>query len=646
MAISIMKNISKFLILFAFVGLFAACDDDDEIVETTEEQSALSVTVNNDTFLGGDTVILTIFADDSQLTEPREDITFYLEAINTSDQAFADTLFTSFPETVVLSAYDSEVSVDLQVKDKIYEEVSVTLYVAAEGLEISDAVQTITICEYYEITLATVGGTTSFNEGDSFQISASVEKAVSSDLTLTLVYDDDVATWLTGYPESLTIAAGETSVTSGDITLLSHEEYYAANTINIGAVSSNDNYQVTNSLALTRMDARGDPLTSETWVYEYPEGTFYSSTLETSYLASSLYDEEKDMLMTRKSGAAVEASAHPNEDLAAEGWYLLAAHEFSLIDGCQGWSYGVDEKQSAYDNYYPFQSPRNGWSWQNTYAEEQWCAMTIYGSSKAKYTTVLTDDKTSYMRAWSGYEETTATCDAYAGEARYIGSMYLTACVDGTVLNRWTTITTGTRVEFRARVGGNRQGFHESIKLATNANIFSYVTVMGNPVHVDSPSLTTNIVQGVCSKNTDNETVDSTFVTTTLDPSDWNIYWVEINADNVVLGINGYTTATIPTTNLDYGSAFRIFIDQGVGSPDCGVPAHTSDLEDEEANAAELKASRQQEPTWLDSSLKSISFGDSITSDSVPHIEFDWIRVWGNDDWAGTNYGNANTKFF
>lgn len=639
MDINIMKNISKFLILFAFVALFAACDDDDEgTIAATDEQSALSVTVNNDTFLGGETVILTIFADDSQLTEERGDITFYLESINTTEKEFADTLFTNFPESVVLSAYDSEVSVDLQVKDKIYEEVSVTLYVAAEGLDIDGAVQTIKLTPYYEITLATVGGTTSFNEGDSFQLSASVERAVSSDLTLNLVYDDDVATWLSGYPESLTIAAGETSVTSADISLIEHEEYYDANTITIGATSSNDNYQVSNSLALMRMDARGDPLTSETWVYEYPEGTFYSSTLQNNYLASGLYDEEKDMFMTRKSAAGVEASAHPNEDLAAEGWYLLAAHEFSLIDGCLGWSYGVDEKQD--DNYYPFQAPRNGWSWQNTYAEEQWCSMLIYGSSKAKYTTVLTDGKTSYMRAWSGYEQCTATNSAHSGETRYIGSMYLIACADNDYINRWTTITTGTRVEFRARVGGNRQGFQESIKLATNANILSYVTVMGNPVHVDSPSLTTNIVQGVCAKNTDAETIDSTFVTTTLDPSDWNIYWVEVNADNVVLGINGYTTATIPTTELDYSSAFRIFIDQGVGSEDCGVPAHTG--EDDDA----LAQSRQQEPTWIDSSLKSIDFSDSITSDAVPHIEFDWIRVWGNDAWAASNYGNANTKFF
>ena len=628
--------------LMIFLGLLGcvACNDDKTEEALAEPKSPLKVTLNSTSFCQGETLTATVSIDDTEEGDAlrQSDFTLYFEAI---DNGLHCDLFTEFPYEVTFPADSESVTVDFPIKESgITGEHSVKLWVSAEGRAIEGAAQTVTISDYHYVTVSVKNATSNdVIEGQSFVLQASIAVPAPTNLVITLTPEEEAATAeFTNFPSTLTIAKGETVAESAEIAVSwDNGETQDDRDWNFTGSVANEKYAV-RGFTLTRIDAdlaKGDRLLDERWVYDYPDRTFYSSATKALYLVCPSY-KEGDVLMT-KSTEYGKGSKHPNRTLA-DTWTLLNAVEFQALDG---WSYsrtvlnanGVRPALTA-----------NGWGAQNTAAIEETCYV-----NNEKFTNV-TDD--GYLRMWAakapgeastGSGDRTRTFGAAALYANKIGA--------NTTVPQHTVITVGTRIEVRARIRGALKGFNYAIWLMGNSNNASTawpdcgeIDIMENPVMTSDVAGTIKTVHQTLHYGTPVDDVHANpTVNKTIEPSEWNIYWVEIVDENTInMGINGVTTRTFTSADKSFKWAFNremnpnglhILLTTGLAAEwSCG------DLTLEEINSG----------SWADPQFTALSYEESKSSDLTPRMEIDWIRYWINENYTTAGAGAVNTagKFF
>ena len=633
--------------LFIFLGFFGmvACSDDKTEDLLSGQRSPLEVTLNSTSLCRGETLTATIRFDatDENAVEERKDFQLYFESL---ENGAPSELFAEFPAEVTFPADQEQITVDFPIKESGFTgEHTVKLWVSAEGRAITGAAQTITVSDYHYITVS-VKDATSMDviEGTTFVLQAQIAEPAPEDLVITITPENDAATGdFENFPSTLTIAAGETVAESAEVTVAwDNGETQEDHDWNFAATVGNDKYAV-KPFTITRIDAdlaKGDRLLDERWVYDYPDRAFYSENTVAKYLTCPSY-KEGDVLMT---GSTVygDGSKHPNRNLA-DTWTLLNAVEFHALDG---WSYsrtalnafGVRPALTA-----------NGWGAQITQTIESTCYV-----SNDKFTDVKND---GYLRMWAANDPGTATAGT-GDKSRTFGAaaLYANKIGTNTTVPQHTVITVGTRIEMRARIRGALQGFNYAIWLMGNSNNGTTdwpecgeIDIMENPV--PTPEIAAG--HSDLSLNTVHQTlhygvpVDEVHANPTVNnviqPSEWNIYWVEIVDENTInVGINGVTTRTFTSSDNSYEWAFNREV-----NPNGLHILLTAGLA-AEWSCGELTLEEVNEGGWADPEFLGLTYEESKTSDLTPRMEIDWIRYWINENYTTDGAGGVNTagKFF
>lgn len=633
-----MKNCLLFL-FFLFLCSSVACSDDKTEESLAGQNTPLEVSLSSTSLCMGETLTATIrIADSEEGTElHRNDFRLYFETIESGTHA--GHLFTDFIAEATFPKDREEITVAFPVcASGIEGEHTVLFWVSAEGRAIARASQTITVSDYHYITFSVKDSqTTDVTEGTSFILQAEIAEPAPEDVVITIVPEAGAAEDFENLPATMTIRRGETLAQSAAVTVTMDDggNYEDRTWIFTGTVA-NGKYAV-REFSLTRIDGdteKGDRLLDEHWVYDNPDAAFYSTSTQDKYLVCPSY-KEGDILMTR-SVTAGEGSKHPNRTLAAEGWTLLNALEFHALDT---WSYS----RSVKNNYgvCPV-AVQNGWGAQNTKTVEATCFV-----NNDKYTNV-TDD--GYLRMWAARDSGSATS---GGGSRSFGAAALYANKIGmnTNMPQNTVIREGTRVEIRARLRGKLEGFNYAIWLMGNSNNTSTdwpecgeIDIMENPVMTSNVAGSLNTIHQTLHYGVPQDDVHANpTVYNTIQPSEWNIYWVEIvNAQTIKVGINGMTTRTFtssdnsfdwPFTNEKNPNGFQILLTPGLAADwACGS------LTDEQITNG----------MWADPEFMNLTYEESKTSDLAPRMEIDWIRYWKNENYDTTGAAGVNPagKFF
>lgn len=629
-----MKKLLIYLMLFSA----AACSE-DKTEDPARENTPLEVTLNSTSLCMGEVMTATIRIADTEEGEAlrQTDFPIYFEAIENG--AYTD-LFANFTSETIFPKGSEEITVQFPVRESgIDGEHTVLFWVSAEGRAITGASQTITISDHHYITVSVKDSETNdVTEGTEFVLQAEIAEPAPEALTITILPEEGASEAFENLPATMTIPQGETVTMCDPVTVKRDDGgKYDDRDWNFTGAAANNKYAV-KAFKITRIDSdvqKGDRLLDEKWVYDNPDAAFYSTVTEALYLACPSY-KEGDILM-EKSVKAGEGDVHPNRTLAAEGWTLLQALEFHALNG---WSYSRSV-QNSYGNY-PV-AVANGWGAQETQKVEETCFV-----DNAKYTTV-TDD--GYLRMWAAKDNGNAH---YAGGgARAFGAAALYANKIGmnTAVPQNTVIREGTRIEVRARLRGRLQGFNYAIWLMGNSNNVATdwpqcgeIDIMENPVFVNNVAGSLKTVHQTLHYGTPIGDVHANpTVNKTIEPSEWNIYWVEIvDATTIKAGINGVTTKTFTAsdnayewafTNEKNPNGFHILLTPGLAAEwPCGA------LTDEQIKSG----------SWADPAFLNLTYEQSRTSDLAPRMEVDWIRYWKNENYNTDGAAGVNTagKFF
>lgn len=633
--------------LFIFLGFFGmvACSDDKTEDLLSGQRSPLEVTLNSTSLCRGETLTATIRFDatDENAVEERKDFQLYFESL---ENGAPSELFAEFPAEVTFPADQEQITVDFPIKESGFTgEHTVKLWVSAEGRAITGAAQTITVSDYHYITVS-VKGATSMDvvEGRTFVLQAQIAEPAQADLDIAIAPENEAAKGdFENFPSTLTIAKGETVAESAEITVSWDDgETQEDHDWNFAATVGNDKYAV-KPFTITRIDAdlaKGDRLLDERWVYDNPDQAFYSTNTAAKYLTCPSY-KEGDVLMT-KNTVYGQGSKHPNRNLA-DTWTLLNAVEFHALDG---WSYS----RTALNAFGVRPAlPANGWGAQTTQTIESTCYV-----SNDKFTDVTND---GYLRMWAANDPGTATAGT-GDKSRTFGAaaLYANKIGTNTTVPQHTVITVGTRIEVRARIRGALQGFNYAIWLMGNSNNGTTdwpecgeIDIMENPV--PTPEIAAG--HSDLSLNTVHQTlhygvpVDEVHANPTVNnviqPSEWNIYWVEIVDENTInVGINGVTTRTFTSSDNSYEWAFNREV-----NPNGLHILLTAGLA-AEWSCGELTLEEVNEGGWADPEFLDLTYEESKTSDLTPRMEVDWIRYWINENYTTDGAGgvNPNGKFF
>ncbi len=628
-------------LVFAAFAAFVACDDDEE-VNGSDRAGNPTMSVNSTSLVGGQTLTVTIAYTDDAI-HSGSPFVIYFTAINTATTQDASSLFTRFTEHITFDPSEGTVSVDYPVAE-MDDTYTVRFTASATNHDLNDAQRTITLREgnveqgtEHIVALSITSGATALNEGSAFSITATADAAPETDLSIEVNVDESSAAYVSELPTTITIAAGETTGVSDELTMVDDGGAILDNmTIRFVGTASDEAYAVT-PVSVIRVDTDEyvEPsLTDETTVYEKPGVPFYSSNLQNLYMNTDLYTNVGGTLMTKYDYTSdTDGDPHPNSTLAAQGWTLLNACEFHPVG--DGWGYPRSAENS--NGLHPV-AVANGWGAQNTDGVQ----VRSYVDN-TKFTNV-TDD--GILRMWSCLDSDGQSI-SYGGETvtRYCGTSAIYANKpNGNYVCNNTFIGEGTRVEIRARLCGELVGFLPALWLQGNNTSetwpeYGEIDILENhPYENDEDSwghMYQTLHWGYVTSGESPTHANPDVETTGIDADAWNIYWVEILGDEVKMGINGVTTKTFTAsdnpTNHTYNwpfcdsystQGFHILVTQGVAWNAASM------------STADLKAGKYGTTTF-----QNMTYEESKTSDNAPRIEIDWIRYWKNDDYTYPSAG-------
>ena len=506
---------------------FAGCDDD--VMDPLPETVPLIVEASAKSFVMGEELTLTLKVNDEKNPDrvTNEDFDVYLTAKN-GDKDASKTAFKIFPSMVTfpkgVSSFDIKLPIvesGIKPKEKLY--VNVTSFV--RGYTVTNPTQTIVVSDlHYTMVSLKNNSDRVIDEGDEFTIQTEVPVPVKDDMDINITIPDDQKSFYeTLPPNTLTIKAGEKSggvkAKTKHNTEPTKTETLTLNFTTVSAIHPLDN----ETLEITMKDleeAKGSELLDERWVYERPGIAFASSGRLTA--AKTQYGDDKVVEMK-------ELDPHPNTDLATAGWKFYNAWEFHSF-GNSGDMWNSTGTGNTWGNKVPmFLADRNTKIVQNHAA----CVNVQFSN--------ITDQ--GYLKMIEMKIPVKGT-GPINGQERDYGTAAFYGCATNTTYKANSQlISEGCRMEVRARLRGQKNGFNMGIWLLSDEsglyNTYTEVDILENPTGpVTGNKAHQTFHTGISGTDKVAKTANKS-----ININDWNIYWFEWRSDSeVALGINGEET--------------------------------------------------------------------------------------------------------
>lgn len=633
-----MKNrIYNLLLPVCFLVVsMAGCKDDDGVA-SLPEAVPLTMTVNTQSLVMGDHLIVDFNVDGEGITA-NEDFDIYLSAKSGANDRSG--VFKEFPKMITFKQGEKALQLDLQIKESgITSDVTFDFSAFVRGYKVTGATQSLIVSDYYRTVMSLKGNVDKVvKEGETFIIMAKVPKPVVEEVVVTITPKDGEADMYENLPASVTIPVGETTAESDPVTIKSDAIPTGDKNLALSFQTTSTQYPLmAEDMTILMKDADapwGDQLQDERWVYADPETPFMSSKNKAAIEA--WYKKE---IKEIKIG-----DAHPNVSLAT--WKFYNAFEFHYIPKSIGWPATITPNE--FGNCVPW-----AFGEQNTVTVQK--TQAVIGK---KYSTITEE---GIMKMWCVKESVTAPSPGSGlrdyGTSAFYSSKFASDQSKNTAAAHTTRIYPGMRIEVRARIRGAKNGFNPAIWLqgnkqtdATDANWnvwpkYGEIDILENP----GSSLTEmnrafqTIHMGDVSIPGHKE--DPTKKVTITDMESFNIYWVELVDDETVrLGINGETNLVLKKSDMEHPAewpfdqaanpeGFHFLLTFAAPSPWAFGLADTAPI-----------------PSGWDSGFAGIDYTGSKTNPNTPRMEIDWVRFYTNSHYSiptgKTDSYNSGNKFY
>ncbi|WP_458409076.1 DUF5006 domain-containing protein [Bacteroides congonensis] len=626
----IKKILYGFLPVCLLMGGLTGCKDDT--MEPLPETVPLIVEASAKSFVMGEKLVLTVKVNDAKNPDrvSNEDFDIYLTAKDGEKDA-SRTAFKSFPSMVTFpkgeKSFDIELPIietGLEAKQKLY--VNVTSFV--RGYAMKEATQSIVISDlHYTVVSLKNNSDRVINEGDEFTIRAEVPVPVTDDMDINItVPDEQKDFYATLPPATLKIKAGEKI---GEVTAKTkhNTEPTQTETLTLNFTTLSGVHPLDNgTLEITMNDLeaeKGNEIDDERWVYDQP-GTAFASSAKLA-AAISQYGQAREIK---------EMDPHPNAALAAAGWKFYNAWEFHSF----GNSGDMWNNNNSFGNKLPqFLAARNTVIVQNHAAciNEQFSNITEQG----------------YLQMIQMKVTSTATAPA-KGTRDYGTSAYYGCGTGSAWKSNSQLISAGCRMEIRARLRGQRNGFNMGIWLmsddAASQMTYSEIDILENPVGSATGNRAHQTFHGGLTTTDKN----SKTANNTINMENWNIYWLEWRSDTeVALGINGKETVCLKKsewtedqwtfTNDKNQKGLKFILTMGAPSPWALGKENGTESGGVWGPNPELK--------WDAGFAAFNNYERDKNNDAIPRMEIDWVRTYINKP-SVAEYDNGRsrntTKFY
>jgi len=448
------------------------------------------------------------------------------------------------------------------------------------------------------------------DEGDEFTIQTEVPVPVKDDMDINITIPDDQKSFYeTLPPNTLTIKAGEKSggvkAKTKHNTEPTKTETLTLNFTTVSAIHPLDN----ETLEITMKDleeAKGSELLDERWVYERPGIAFASSGRLTA--AKTQYGDDKVVEMK-------ELDPHPNTDLATAGWKFYNAWEFHSF-GNSGDMWNSTGTGNTWGNKVPmFLADRNTKIVQNHAA----CVNVQFSN--------ITDQ--GYLKMIEMKIPVKGT-GPINGQERDYGTAAFYGCATNTTYKANSQlISEGCRMEVRARLRGQKNGFNMGIWLLSDEsglyNTYTEVDILENPTGpVTGNKAHQTFHTGISGTDKVAKTANKS-----ININDWNIYWFEWRSDSeVALGINGEETVCYRKSEIS-GDYWTFTNDQNknglkfiltMGAPNkWGL-----------GGGSEINGIWHPDAGWDSGFADYDNYDRDRDNDAIPRLEIDWVRTYIN----------------
>lgn len=452
------------------------------------------------------------------------------------------------------------------------------------------------------------------------------------DINIT-VPEEQKAFYVTLPPATLTIKAGdklgEVKARTKHNTEPTKTETLTLNFTTVSVIHPLDN----ETLEITMKDLeaeKGSELDDERWVYERPGILFASSGRLTK--AQQVYGSDKVLEMA-------EMTAHPNTALADKGWKFYNAWEF------HGWesNWDMSNNKNEFENKVPL-----------CFAARTVKTVQNHAGVDVQKYSKITDE--GYLRMMQMKIETKELNPngVATGNVRKYGTAAYHAC--GIDNANWKSNTMiiheGCRMEIRARLLGERNGFNMAIWLMSDDGAtqptYSEVDILENPV---GPASGNRAHQTFHGGPTATEKKSKT-ANNSINMNNWNIYWMEWRSDTeIALGINGEETVCLKKSewtedewtfsNAKNSKGLRFILTMGAPSPwalgkDSGTEINGVWTPNEGSN-------------WDSGFASYNNYVRDKDNPNIPRMEIDWVRAYINKASIEEYEGSAKinkTKFY
>ncbi|MBD1420816.1 DUF5006 domain-containing protein [Sphingobacterium chuzhouense] len=574
----------------------------------------LKVSLSSQSLVMGDELTIEIFVDEEDNAEAvsPEEFDVYLSA-KAGTRDVAGEVFENMPEKVTFPKGEKRIAVKVPIlKEGITSTYTLDLTTFVRGYKISGATQSIIVSDFhYTIVGLKNNPDKEVQEGSDFVLTASVGVPSLEDIVVNIAAKVGEEDEYENLPVTLTIPKGATSIESENI-LLKEDMIYTGNKNLTLLISSNATvhpiYESELIILKRDIDAPlGALLQDERWVYDNPSIPFMSSRNKAA--VETWYDKDPIEMHI--------GDPHPK----ISGWNFYNALEFHAIPAAY-----ANVTPNTFGNYVP-----KGFAAQNTTLVQ-----TVMAVNNDKYSTITSE---GYLKMWAVKEPTQATGGASGMRNYGFSALYSSKfnANNATFIPQHTRIYPGMRIEVRARVRGEKNGFNCAIWLQGNAQsslawpLYGEIDILENPV---GSKTGTNMAyqtfhlsdQGMADYNPHS-------VVNMPNMSDWNIYWVEfVNENTVTMGINGQDNVTLRKSDMKDPSLWpfdKVINPEGfhflltLGAPsEWGLGSPT--------------------PAGWDSAFADILYNDSKTNPRTPRLELDWIRYYTN---AVYDIGNKQSAY-
>ncbi|MBU3808229.1 MAG: DUF5006 domain-containing protein [Candidatus Phocaeicola faecipullorum] len=602
-------------------SLMVGCKD-DATVGALPEPVDLTMTIANSNLVMGDNLDITFSVTDEKSEISNEDFNIEL-SLQSSDIEKPAVLFENFPSNVTFSKGEKTKTVSVPViKEGISSQHFVTLSAFVRSYKLNNPSQTFTVSDYHYITFAIKNSSdNTVREGRTFVLTATIDTPSAEDLTISISPKDGERDRYNNLPEEMIIPAGETSVESEVITMVSDKNTTEDEVLTLILNCASEKYPLaTSQFKINRPDAHKGldsyEVRDERYLYEDPDQMFVS---EKNEKAVQTWGQTYYKIMK-------EGDPHPNSgNVLPEGkWKFYRAYEFHCIPSCI-------TKKTGQMGYTSDRYP-------TCFADQTTEAIqTAGGCDNSKYGWV-TDE--GYLRMITLKEKTKVQETSAHGAEKNFGTSAFYANKhkeDNPGASQWAPqnvrIYPGMRIETRARIRGCKNtGMLPGIWLQGNKQVsndikwnrwpdFGEIDVMEN----NSKNLPNNVEMTYHIGSTTPGSGDKYHPTTggvqnfANKLEDFNIYWMEwIDNSTVTMGINGQETLKLTEQMCIDNGARWPFSDQ-INTEGLYYILSMMFLHKAEPNATSFQhlttdIVRADNYNWSNS--------------PVPRMEIDWIRFY------------------